>query len=49
MSDQDLQEFIATIERLRQEHAAHPEKARAMLIEEGIIDEAGQLTEPYRS
>ena len=49
MSDQDLQDFIATIERLRQEHTAHPEKARAMLIEEGILDESGQLAEPYRS
>jgi hypothetical protein len=49
MSDQDLQEFIANIERLRREQAATPEAARARLIEEGILDPNGELAEPYRS
>jgi hypothetical protein len=49
MSDQDLAEFLATIERLRQEHGSDPEKARAMLVEEGILDPDGSLAEPYRS
>jgi hypothetical protein len=49
MSDQDLQEFIATIERLRREQAATPEAARTRLIEEGILDPGGELAEPYRS
>jgi len=49
MSDQDLAEFLATIERLRREHDDTPEAARAMLIEEGILDPSGELAEPYRS
>jgi hypothetical protein len=49
MSDQDLAEFIATIERLRRERGSDPDKARAMLVEEGILDENGELAEPYRS
>ncbi len=49
MSDEDLAVFRATIERLNREHAADPSKALAMLVEEGIVDENGELTEPYRS
>jgi hypothetical protein len=49
MSDQDLQEFIANIERLRREQVATPEAARARLIEEGILAPNGELAEPYRS
>lgn len=49
MSDQDLAEFIAAIARLREERATTPEGARAVLIEEGILDENGKLAEPYRS
>ncbi|HEV2646677.1 MAG TPA: hypothetical protein VGU46_09960 [Acidobacteriaceae bacterium] len=49
MSDQDLAVFLATIERLRRERGSDPEKARAMLVEEGILNPDGQLAEPYRS
>jgi uncharacterized protein (UPF0335 family) len=49
MSDQDLKEFIAAIERLRKERASTPEGARAVLVEEGILDKNGELAEPYRS
>lgn len=49
MSDQDLAEFLAGIERLRQERGNDPEKARAMLVEEGILLPNGELAEPYRS
>jgi hypothetical protein len=48
MSDQDLERFLATIERLREEHEADPGKARAFLVEAGILDKKGELTEPYR-
>lgn len=48
MSNQDLQEFLAAIERLRREIST-PEAARAMLIEEGILDANGELAAPYRS
>ena len=49
MSDQDLAEFLAGIERLRKELGSDPDKNRAMLIEEGILQPDGQLAEPYRS
>lgn len=49
MSDQDLAEFIATMKRLREERASTPEGALAVLIEEGFLDENGELAEPYRS
>jgi len=49
MSDQDLAEFIAATKRLREECASTPEGALAVLIEEGILDENGEFTEPYRS
>ena len=48
MSDQDLKNFLATIKRLREEHDADPSKARTFLVEAGILDEKGELTEPYR-
>jgi hypothetical protein len=49
MSDQDLAEFIANMNRLREERASTPEQALAVLVEEGIFNEDGELTEPYRS
>ena len=49
MSDKDLAEFIATMQRLREEHASTPEQARAVLVEEGILAPNGELAEPYRS
>jgi hypothetical protein len=49
MSNQDLAEFIANIKRLRKERASTPEQALAVLVEEGIFDENGELAEPYRS
>jgi hypothetical protein len=49
MSDEDLAKLIANMKRLREERASTPEKALAALIEEGILDEHGNLAEPYRS
>jgi len=48
MSRQELQEFMEAMERVRAEHASTPEKARRFLKEEGLLTEAGELTEPYR-
>ena len=48
MSDQELKEFIEDMRRLRLEWRASPEKARQLLMEEGLITETGELTEPYR-
>jgi hypothetical protein len=48
MSDKDLAEFLADLERLRAEHTSTPEKARAFLVKEGVVDTHGELTEAYR-
>ncbi|WP_213804637.1 hypothetical protein [Granulicella sp. dw_53] len=48
MSDEDLAEFIANMKRLREERASTPEGARAVLIEEGYLDQNGEVAELYR-
>ncbi len=48
MSQEDLKRLLEEMERLNKEHLASPEKARAFLVEAGIIDEQGALTEHYR-
>jgi hypothetical protein len=48
MSRQEYEELLRAMERVRAEHAATPEKARAFLREEGLLTEAGELTAPYR-
>ena len=49
MSDQELREFLAAMERVRVEHAATPEKAREFLKREGLLTETGELAEPYKT
>jgi hypothetical protein len=48
MSEQELQELLEAMERVRAEHASTPEKARRFLQQEGLITETGELAEPYR-
>jgi hypothetical protein len=48
MSEQELQELLEAMERVRAEHAATPEKARRFLQREGLLTESGELTEPYK-
>jgi hypothetical protein len=48
MSSEELQEFMAAMERVRAEHTSTPEKARQFLKDEGLLTETGELTEPYR-
>jgi len=48
MDQRQLQDFLAAIERVREENAATPEQARQFLQEEGIYTDSGELTEPYR-
>lgn len=48
MSDEELAQFLATMARFTEEHAATPEMARRVLMEEGVVDEQGQLTPFYR-
>ncbi|HEY0308554.1 MAG TPA: hypothetical protein VGB94_10365 [Acidobacteriaceae bacterium] len=48
MSDQELSEFLEDANRLRDEHATSPDKALALLVEEGILDNQGRLTDSYQ-
>jgi hypothetical protein len=48
MSRQEYEEFLRAMERVHAEHAATPEKARAFLIQEGVLTEAGELATPYK-
>lgn len=47
VSEKELREFIAAMQRLRAENTATPEKARKVLKEEGFLDEDGELAKPY--
>ncbi len=49
MSKQELQEFLAAMERIRAANTASPEKARQFLKEEGFLTEDGSVAEPYTS
>jgi hypothetical protein len=49
MSDQELREFQAAMERLRRENTSSPEKARRFLYEEGFLDANGEVAPPYAS
>jgi hypothetical protein len=49
MSEQELREFLEAMDRVRAEHAATPEKARQFLKREGLLTEAGDLAEPYKT
>jgi hypothetical protein len=49
VSDQELSEFQAAMERLRKENTSTPEKARKFLKEEGFLDENGEIAEQYAS
>jgi hypothetical protein len=48
LSEQELKELLAAMERVRAVHMATPEKARQFLMEGGLITENGELAEPYR-
>jgi len=49
MSNQELQEFLAAMERIRVANTASPEKARQFLKEEGFLTADGTVAEPYVS
>jgi hypothetical protein len=48
VTEQELKELLAVMERVRAEHASTPEKARQFLKAEGLITESGELAERYR-
>ncbi|HWV42715.1 hypothetical protein [Pseudorhodoplanes sp.] len=47
MSEQELQDILATIARVREANTVTPEMAREFLQKEGVIDAQGNLTGPY--
>jgi hypothetical protein len=47
MNKQELQEFLAAMNRLREENADSPEKARQLLKDEGYLTETGEIAAPY--
>ena len=47
MSEQELKEVLATIERVRAANST-PERARSFLEKEGVITKTGELAEPYQ-
>lgn len=48
MTPQELKEFEAALKSFRKEHMQTREQARKVLRDEGVIDEHGNLTKPYR-
>lgn len=47
MSEQELKEFIAAVERVRVANTASPEAARTFLQQEGLLTPEGKLPEQY--
>lgn len=48
MSQQEYEEFLRAIERVRAERANSREQAREFLKEEGLLTESGELAPPYK-
>jgi hypothetical protein len=47
MSEQDYRAFLAALARFDAEHAVSPEAARKILQKEGVLNDKGEITEPY--
>ena len=47
MSQQEYEEFLRAIDRVRAERANTREQAREFLKEEGLLTESGELAPPY--
>ncbi len=47
MSEQELREFKAAMEKLRLENTSSREKATQFLKEEGFLDENGEVSKRY--
>ncbi len=48
MSNEELERFIASMDKHQAEVASSPAKARAFLVRAGIVTPDGKLTEAYR-
>jgi hypothetical protein len=49
MSEQELREFKAAMEKLRLENTSSREKATQFLKDEGFLDENGEVSKRYSS
>ena len=49
MSEQELREFKAAMEKLRLENTSSSEKATQFLKDEGFLDENGEVSKRYSS
>jgi hypothetical protein len=49
MRDKELRELVDILQDVSDEYASSPEKARQFLEGAGILTNAGELSEPYRS
>jgi hypothetical protein len=47
MSEQDYQAFLEALARFDAEHTASPEAARKILQKEGVLNDKGEIAEPY--
>jgi hypothetical protein len=47
MHRQELQEFLAAMDRLRQVNTRSPEAARQFLQDEGFLTPEGKIAQPY--
>jgi hypothetical protein len=48
MSRQELREFLAAMDRLRQVNTRTPEAARQFLQDEGFLTPEGKIAPPYQ-
>ena len=48
MSEQELKKSVEAMQNLQDELTSSKEKALAFLVEAGIVNASGELTEPYR-
>jgi hypothetical protein len=48
MTKEELAELLEAARRVREKYASTPEKARQLLMDEGVLTENGELTKHYQ-
>ncbi len=48
MSEQELKKSVEAMQNLQNELISSKERVLAFLVEAGIVDASGELTDPYR-
>jgi hypothetical protein len=49
MSQEELEEFLAALEQVREVNTASPEAARSFLEQSGYLNKDGSVADPYNS